>query len=339
MIIVYPSRHVRHRPPNEIFNGNRDPFAEVPERIENIKDALETINGLRFLAPQRFPLSWIERVHDRKYVSYLAEAGRNAGSTYVYPSVFPYGDHQHTMQEVGLRGMYSFDTYTPVNSATYEAARGSAMAALTAASHVRRGQRVVYALCRPPGHHAEIARMGGYCYFNNAAIAAEYLSTRGRVSIFDIDVHHGNGTQGIFYHRKDVQFVSIHGDPDLLFPYFSGRADEIGMGEGIGYTSNFPLPLHTEDGLYNETFQKALDRIRSFAPDYLVVSLGYDAHKDDPIGRFSLTTPYYAHMARAIEALHIPTVLIQEGGYNTNMLGVVAKTFVEGFMLGGDSHG
>ncbi len=335
MIIVYPSRHVRHRPPNEIFNGNRDPFAEVPERIENIKTALETLEGMRFIMPQRFPLSWVERVHSPTYVSYIAEAGRSAGSTYVYPSVFPYGVHQHTIQEVGLRGMYSFDTYTPVSSTTYEAARGSAMAALTAASHVRRGERVAYALCRPPGHHAEYARMGGYCYFNNAAVAAEYLSTRGKVCILDIDVHHGNGTQHIFYDRSDVLTVSIHGDPDSLFPYFSGRADEIGESEGVGYTANFPLPLHTSDATYDLAFQAALARVVAFSPTYLVVSVGYDAHNSDPIGRFDLSTPYYSHMARAIAALGIPTVLIQEGGYNTSMLGVIAKTFVQGFRSGG----
>lgn len=337
MIIVYPSRHVRHRPPNEIFNGNRDPFAEVPERIENIRQSLEEIEGLRFILPQRFPLSWIERVHDRAYVSYIAQAGRSAGSSYVYPSVFPYGGNTHTMQEVGLRGMYSFDTYTPVNSATYEAARGSAMAALTAASHVRRGERVSYALCRPPGHHAEVSRMGGYCYFNNAAIAAEYLSTRGSVCVFDIDVHHGNGTQHILYHRKDVLFVSIHGDPNSLFPYFSGRTEEKGVGEGVGYNVNFPLPLKTSDQTYDKTLLVALKRIRSFHPNYLVVSLGFDTHIDDPIGRFSLSTSYFRRIARLIADLKLPTVLIQEGGYNTAILGEVAKTFVNGFLtIGGD---
>lgn len=332
MIIVYPSRHVRHRPPNEIFNGNRDPFAEVPERIENIRQSLGEIEGLRFILPQRFPLSWIERVHDRSYVSYLAEAGRNAGSTYVYPSVFPYGTHQQTMQEVGLRGMYSFDTYTPVNSTTYEAARGSAMAALTAASHVRRGEKVSYALCRPPGHHAEVSRMGGYCYFNNAAIAAEYLSTRGSVGVLDIDVHHGNGTQNIFYHRNDVFFVSLHGDPNSLFPYFSGRVEEQGVGEGTGYNVNFPLPLKTSDQVYDKTLLIALERIRSFRPNYLVVSLGFDTHIEDPIGRFSLSTSYFGRIARLIADLKLPTVLIQEGGYNTSTLGEVAKTFVNGFL-------
>lgn len=332
MIIVYPSYHVRHRPPNEILNGNRDPHAETPERIERIKASLGEIEGMQFILPRRFPLSWIERVHDHAYVSYLAEAGRNAGSTYMYPSVFPYGADQRTRQEVGMRGMYSFDTYTPVSSTTYEAVRGSAMAALTAASYVRRGEPGVYALCRPPGHHAERAKMGGYCYFNNTAIAAEYLSTRGRVAILDIDVHHGNGTQNIFYSRSDVLVVNIHAHPDTRFPYFTGRANEHGEGEGVGYNLNFPLPLRTSDTQYAETLRHALRKIQSFTPKYLVVAVGYDTHIKDPIGGFCLSTEFYLHIAHAISALRLPTVLIQEGGYDTVILGEVAKTFIQGFL-------
>lgn len=339
MIIVYPSYHVRHQPPNEIFNGNRDAHAEVPERIENIKFALEQLDGIRIVLPRRFPRTWIEQVHDISYIDYLAQAGRRAGNQYVYPSVFPYSADQHTKQEVGLRGQYSFDTYTPVSNTTYEVARGSAMAALTAGSLVRRGERVAYALCRPPGHHAERARMGGYCYFNNAATAANYLSTRGRVAVLDIDVHHGNGTQNIFYSRSDVLVVNIHGRPDELFPYFTGREDERGQGEGEGYNINFPLPLGTEDGTYDSALSAAFTHVRQFAPNYLVVSVGYDAHRDDPIGRFFLTTTYYARMARSIAGLGLPTVLIQEGGYNVETLGGIAQQFVNGFLRGGGSHG
>lgn len=332
MIIVYPSYHVRHQPPNEIFNGNRDPHAEVPERIENIKLALERLDGIRIVLPRRFPRSWIEQVHDVSYIDYLAQAGRQAGALYVYPSVFPYSAGQHTEQEVGLRGQYSFDTYTPVSSTTYEAARGSAMAALTAASLVRRGARVAYALCRPPGHHAERARMGGYCYFNNAAIAANYLSTRGRVAILDIDVHHGNGTQNIFYSRSDVLVVNIHGRPDELFPYFTGREDERGQGKGEGYNINFPLPLGTEDGTYDGALSAALAHVRQFDSNYLVVSVGYDAHVNDPIGRLCLSTDYFQRIGRSVAGLNLPTALIQEGGYNTEKLGEVAKMFLLGFL-------
>ncbi|MBI5619449.1 histone deacetylase family protein [Candidatus Gottesmanbacteria bacterium] len=332
MIIVYPSRHVRHHPPNEIFNGNRDPHEEVPERIERIKASLEDLEGLHFILPCRFALSWIERVHDHAYVDYLADAGRAAGATYVYPSVFPYGEGQRATHPVGIRGQYSFDMYTPISSTTYEAARGSAMTALTAASYLRRGERVVYALCRPPGHHALRSRMGGYCYFNNAAIAAEYLNDRGRVAILDIDVHHGNGTQDIFYSRPDVLVVNIHADPDELFPYFSGREEEQGKGAGIGYNMNFPLPLKTEDAVYDRALRVACARIRSFAPVYLVVSVGYDAHVDDPIGGLHLTTAYYYRIGQTLAELGIPTVLIQEGGYNTETLGTVAQTFIRGWI-------
>ncbi len=332
MIIVYPSHHVRHHPPNEIFDGKRDPHAEVPERIENIKRALEELPGNRFILPRRFPRSWIERVHDRAYIDYLATAGREAGSAYVYPSVFPFREGQETTNTVGLRGKYTFDMYTPVNNTTYAAAHGSAMVALTAASLVRRGERVAYALCRPPGHHAEASRMGGYCYFNNAAIAAEYLSTRGRVAVLDVDVHHGNGTQHIFYGRSDVFVVNIHADPSEKFPYFSGRASEQGEGKGRGFNINFPLPLGTSDRSYHRALVVALSRIRRFRPEYLVVSLGYDAHEADPIGGLRLTTTYFARMARAIAALGIPTVLVQEGGYNTSVLGKTAATFVRDFL-------
>lgn len=332
MIIVYPSHHVRHRPPSEIFNGESEPHAEVPERIEQIHAALRDMSGVRVTLPKRFPLSWREAVHDRAYVSYVAEAGRLAGSTYMYPSVFPYAGHGEVSNPIALRGQYAFDLYTPVSSTTYQAACGSAMAALTAASLVRRGDIHAYALCRPPGHHAERSRMGGYCYFNNAAIAANYLSHRGKVVLLDIDVHHGNGSQHIFYERRDVMVINIHADPSEKFPYFSGSAQETGVGKGIGYNMNFPLVLGTTDEAYHPVLQQAVRHIEKYAPQYLVVSVGYDAHIDDPIGGLRLSTDYYHRMASTIASLGLPTVLVQEGGYNTGKLATVAKTFVSGFM-------
>ncbi|MBI5019179.1 histone deacetylase family protein [Candidatus Gottesmanbacteria bacterium] len=332
MIIVYPSHHLRHRPPSEIFNGVAEPHAEVPERIEHIRDAVCAISGVRIVLPKHFPLSWIEQVHNPNYVSYLAEAGRLAGNQYMYPSVFPYANHGGVVNAIAKRGEFTFDMYTPVSSTTYQVACGSAMAALTAASVVRRGERVSYALCRPPGHHAEVSRMGGYCYFNNAAVAANYLSTRGKVTVLDIDVHHGNGTQHIFYERSDVQVINIHADPKDKFPFFSGGANETGAGLGSMFNTNYPLSLGTADVAYDRTLVAALKRIREFAPEYLVVSVGYDAHVNDPIGGLRLSTPYYRRMASRIAALNLPTVLVQEGGYNTAKLGLVARTFAEGFL-------
>lgn len=332
MIIVYPSHHVRHRPPSEIFNGEKEPHAEVPERIEQIYATLREMSGVRTTLPKRFPLSWIEAVHDRAYVSYLAEAGRLAGNTYTYPSVFPYAAHGEVTNPIALRGQYTFDLYTPVSSSTYQAACGSAMAALTAASLVRRGEPLAYALCRPPGHHAERSRMGGYCYFNNAAIAANYLSTRGRVALLDIDVHHGNGSQHIFYERRDVLVINIHADPSEKFPYFSGASQETGAGRGVGYNMNFPLALGTADEAYHPVLQQVVRHIKQYAPQFLVVSVGYDAHINDPIGGLRLSTGYYRRMAATIASLGLPTVLVQEGGYNTGKLGDVARSFISGFL-------
>jgi len=331
MIIVYPSHHVRHRPPSEIFNGTPEPHAEVPERIEQIRDALSHIGGVRIVLPKRFPLSWIEAVHAPEYVRYIAEAGRLAGPTYTYPSVFPYTQGGHVTNAIARRGFYAFDMYTPVSQTTYASACGSAMAALTASSFVRRGARVSYALCRPPGHHAERARMGGYCYFNNAAVAANYLSARGRVALLDIDVHHGNGSQHIFYERSDVLVVNIHASPGEKFPYYSGFENEAGLGKGKGYNINHPLPLNTSDRAYDPVLSNALRQIAAFTPQYLVVSVGYDAHEADPIGGLKLTTGYYRRIGGRIAGLNIPTVLIQEGGYNTSKLSEVAASFVEGF--------
>jgi acetoin utilization deacetylase AcuC-like enzyme len=332
MILVYPSGHARHRPPYEIFNGTPEPHAEVPERIERIRKAIESIGDINTISAKRFPLSWVERVHDKGYIRYLADASRIAGSAYTYPSVFPYADHRGVTSAIARRGQYAFDLYTPINNTTYDVACQSAFAALTAALEVRSGERIAYALCRPPGHHAEYARMGGYCYFNNAAIAAEYLCAKGRVAVLDIDVHHGNGTQHIFYRRKDVLVVNIHANPGDKFPFFSGNAHERGEGKGVGYNKNFPLKLKTGDRTYHKVLGQALGVIKSFAPKYLVVSAGYDAHMHDPIGGLSLTTDYYHRMGSAIAGLNIPSVLVQEGGYNTSTLGDVAKMFVEGFL-------
>lgn len=332
MIVVYPSCHVGHVPPSEIFNGNREPHAEVPDRIEHILFSVRSIAGTRCIEPKPLMLSRIEAVHDPAYIRYLAAAAKAAGSAYVYPSVFPFAGRETTKNPVALRGQYTFDLYTPVSNTTYRVACDSAMAAVTAASLVSGGENVSYALCRPPGHHAEYARMGGYCYFNNAAIAAEYLRRRGNVAVLDIDVHHGNGTQHIFYGRSDILTVSIHADPASKFPYFSGNANERGSGRGKGYNINYPLPVGTDDRAYQPVLLRALSVIRRFAPRYLVVSVGYDAHELDPIGGLRLTTGYYRRMAATIAALGIPTVLVQEGGYNTEKLGEVAKTFVLGFL-------
>lgn len=314
--IIYTKKHAGHNPPFEIYDGVREPYAEKPERIFAIVKTLRE-NGIKKLYnPDRFPISHISNLHQWEYIAFLRRRSKKLGpSEVLYPSYF------------------IMDTYTPVTNKTYEAARSAVDVALTGAKFVLNGERIAYALCRPPGHHAEYKTMGGYCYFNNAAIAADYLSKYGRVAILDIDFHHGNGTQSIFYSRSDVFYVSIHADPHVKFPYSSGFENERGIGEGFGFNRNYPLPLGTNDKQYLKVLQKALKDIRDFNPDHLVVSAGFDTYEKDPIGGFKLTVPFYEIIGREIGKLSLPTLIIQEGGYNIQDLGKIAMNFLRGITI------
>lgn len=331
MKIVYSESHQSHSPRYEIFNGKPDPHSEVPVRIENIKKAIlkagYSIDG----SSKKVPLSLVKKVHDPSYVDFLSSAG-----DFNYPSVFPYNryfvEKNKLKNKLAQLGQYSFDMYTPVFKDTFTNALSSANLAYEIANDLRSGKiKAGYAMCRPPGHHAEYSKMGGYCYFNNSAIAAQYLSEKAKVAVLDVDFHHGNGTQAIFYKRWDVLTVSIHADPDWKFPFFSGFANEKGEGEGEGKNLNIPLPKGTTDSRYQVALETALRKIKGFKPDYLVVALGLDTHKDDPIGGFSLTTDYYTKMAGTINSLGLPTAIIQEGGYNTALLGANVVAFLRGF--------
>jgi acetoin utilization deacetylase AcuC-like enzyme len=231
-------------------------------------------------------------------------------------------------------GYYCIDTFTPLDSNAYHAARAAVDVALTAAEELVRGRHVAYALCRPPGHHAQHRFFGGFCYFNNAAVAAQYLSARGRVAILDIDYHHGNGTQDIFYRRADVLTVSLHGHPNIAYPYFSGFADESGEGDGMGLNLNLPLPERTDDAGYLKALDRALAAIRRFAPSCLVVSLGFDVLKGDPTGSFTLSTRTMGVIGRRMAELGLPMLFVQEGGYNLRNLRRGAVRLFEGVTEG-----
>jgi acetoin utilization deacetylase AcuC-like enzyme len=249
-------------------------------------------------------------------------------------------------------GYYCFDMSAPIVAGTYRAARAAADAGLTGAALLLEGQRAVYALCRPPGHHAGSDLYGGYCFLNNAAIAAEYLlrsttdhrppttdqaetSVVGRqssvVAILDIDYHHGNGTQQIFYACDDVLFVSIHADPAREYPYFAGYADERGAGDGLGYNLNIPLEAGVADERYFAALDEALAAIRAFTPRFLVVSAGLDTFGGDPLGDFALTAAAYPQIGRRIAALGLPTLIVQEGGYAIDELGENVVGLLRGF--------
>ena len=233
----------------------------------------------------------------------------------------------------GKLGYYAMAGETSISHGTWEAAHAAADVALTGASQIKAGARAAFALCRPPGHHAARDLYGGYCFLNNAAIAAQYLRDTGaaRVAILDVDFHHGNGTQDIFYDRPDVLYISLHGDPAEAFPYFSGFADETGTGVGAGFTLNLPLPPGTEFGAWQDALRAALLRIENFRADALVVSLGVDTFAEDPISFFRLQSADFSTYGRMIGACALPTLFVLEGGYAVGEIGVNVVNVLTGF--------
>lgn len=329
MRVILNPAHAGHVPPHEVENGTVTPPWEVPDRYAVIRAALEVRGGFAFENPPPVAVSEVAGSHDAHYLAYLRDtsAALVAGE-WVMPSVFPYAAGVPRGAKA-RRGAYCFDTFTAITAGSYAAAMGGAAAALRAAEVVGEGiERAVYVLSRPPGHHAERGRCGGYSFVNNAALAADVLSKRGRVAVLDLDVHHGNGTQHLFYDRGDVLTVSIHGDPAELFPYFSGFADETGTGAGLGANVNLPLPLGTDAPGYRPALARAIDVIGRFSPDYLVVPLGADAHESDPIGGFRLPTEMFVEMGAAVRRLGLPTVVTQEGGYNLETVGECVAAFL-----------
>lgn len=310
--IIYSEDHVLHNPPFEIYDGVKDPYAEDPARMTSIVDAIIQAGGV-IEPPQQFPDSNLLRVHHPAYIDFLRQrsASLKEGEPF-YPSYF------------------ILDTYAPMVKGTYDAARASVDVALTGAQAILDGENLVYALCRPPGHHAQNRAMSGYCYFNNASIAADFLSEKGSVAVLDVDLHHGNGTQEAFYERPDVLYSSLHVDPAVKFPYSTGFTDEIGKREGIGFNRNTPLAIGTTDSEYSDALSGEIEYIARFDPKFLVVSLGFDTYDKDPIGAFRLTEPYYRQMGEVIRGLGKPTLLIQEGGYHVEDLGKLAVSFLEG---------
>lgn len=318
---------------HEIHHVNDRGYVERPVRVKALQDALEPTGLFQTVPPRHFGEEPILAVHDADFVHYLKAVCQKLESKRpVYPYVFPIRRPEKRPKDLAVRaGYYCIDTFTPLDRKAYDAARAAVDVALTAAGQVLMGKTLVYALCRPPGHHAERRVFGGFCYFNNAAIAAHTLSQKGPVTVLDIDFHHGNGTQDIFYNRRDVLTVSLHGHPNWAYPYFSGFADEIGEGDGAGFNFNFPLPEDTRPELYLQTLERAVRHIEKFAPMFLVVSLGFDIMKGDPTGSFGIRGEMMKQVGRRIAALNRPTLVVQEGGYNVRNLRIGAGMFFTGF--------
>ncbi len=334
MHIVFDPRQLSHAPTREFHNGGWTDFAEVPARAEAI---------LRTVGPAQTPVDHGEApilaVHDAGYVDFLknaparwAEAGRPGDVVgYVWPIV---GRRQIDLSRIdALAGRYSFDASTPLTAASWDAAYWSAQSALTALDAVHAGDAAAFALCRPPGHHAGADYLGGYCYLNTAAITAQAARVAGydRVAILDIDYHHGNGTQDIFWDRSDIFYASVHADPASDYPFYWGHADEVGEGEGRGATLNLPLPRGAEMTAFRAAQATALDAIDRFGAELLIVSFGADTWEGDPISHFALSTADYAVLAGDIASRGVPTVVLMEGGYAIDALGANVASFLSGF--------
>jgi acetoin utilization deacetylase AcuC-like enzyme len=317
---------------HQIHHVRERGYVEAPVRIQTILKAIEPTGLFEIIPIRHFSEQHIKAVHDPEFVNYLKRVSPLIGQgKSVYPYVFPIRNSRRPPKELPIRaGYYCIDTFTPLNLNAYLAAKRAVDCALTGAAHIREGKRIVYVLVRPPGHHAEWGNFGGFCYFNSNAAAAHYLSAHGRVTILDIDYHHGNGQQDIFYQRSDVLTISIHGHPRFAYPYFSGFEEERGAGAGDGFNINYPLPEQVDGKAHRVTLEKALRKIRHFKPEFLVVALGLDPAKGDPTGSWSLRPKDFEENGRMIGALRLPTLVVQEGGYNNRNLGVNVRHFFRG---------
>ena len=336
MKIFYSEQHRKHEPPFEVFDGGlRTPYLENSDRMDRILHSLQPMDWVTLCEPKDFGLDPILAVHDRDYIDFLAscwtewQASEALDKSVLLPATFALRRHpQKPTGLLGRAGYHMMDLSACIVEGTYEAALASANCALSAAEIVSNGDHFAFALCRPPGHHAGKDYAGGYCFINNASVAANWLSSQGNVALLDIDYHCGNGTQDIFYDRNDVLTISIHADPNFEYPHFWGYADETGTGPGSGFHKNIPLAKGTDDARYLSALEEALGLIRNYAPKHVVVSAGMDIYADDPLGTIKVTTEGIGEIGKRIASLGLPTVVVMEGGYANEVLGTNVLRFL-----------
>lgn len=337
MKAFFDDRQGSHDPKHFMANGKILPNPEQPKRIEVLR-AGAAAAGCVFEAPTDAGLGPIAAVHTAEYLTFLKHIYRrwqyiDGAGDEVIPNIHPANRSDgYPKSATGQSGYHQADTACPIAAGTYEAAYWSAQSAIAGADHLKAGGRSAYVLSRPPGHHAFGDLAGGFCFLNNSAIAAQRLRFAGlRPAIVDVDVHHGNGTQGIFYDRDDVLTVSIHADPDRFYPFFWGHAQERGTGAGHGCNLNLPLARGTDDAGFLKALGGALDRVSMHGADVLVVALGLDASIDDPFQGLAVTQGGFARIGAALAELGLPTLFVQEGGYLSDSLGVNLTRILDGY--------
>jgi acetoin utilization deacetylase AcuC-like enzyme len=345
MLVLHAPIHAAHAPAFEYFRGERVPCFESPARADHVIQALRD-QGHDIRVPQVDSRSVLGEVHGERYLEFLQTAWEQwldldpaHATRQPFPSVWPVRSLRSDIEPrnfIARLGLYSMDNGTPLSAGTWLAAKAGADAAASAAFDLRRGERAVFCATRPPGHHAGADFMGGYCFLNNAAVAAQALRQQGcdRVAVLDVDFHHGNGTQSIFYERPDVLVVSVHGDPRTEYPFYLGHADECGAGPGWGCNLNLPLPAGTPAALWFDALEMACERVLRHGPDALVVSLGLDTYAGDPISSFQLQPADFCRLGKRLRRLALPTIFVLEGGYAAVELGTNAANVVAGFEQG-----
>ncbi len=344
MKTFYNHLHAQHQGKVEMFRGALVPCFEVPARADHVLAELQRRQLGTVHNPHPFDDRALTAIHSPRYLNFLATAwdqwvaldAKNADMD-ILPSTWPTRTFRTDIEPDNFAakvGLYSYDAGTPFTRGTWAAARVGAHCALSAAQQVLAGDRASFALSRPPGHHAGADFFGGYCFLNNAALAAQHLRDQGlaKVAILDVDYHHGNGTQAIFYDRPDVFFTSIHGDPRTEYPFYLGHADEQGAGAGLGANLNLPLPRGTDFAVWSEALTKALAAINRFGADALVVSLGLDTFEGDPISGFQLKSEDYLRLGERLAHVGLPAVLVFEGGYAVDAVGTNAVNVLEAFV-------
>jgi len=340
MRVIYSDDHRLHDGGKELLNGDLVPQFEKPARMDMVLQQLAKQGFDDMVAPDDFGIDPALRVHNADFVTFLQTAWQSwvdQGHDGGFAIAFAFG-MRGLRQKPGPAinsqlGWYSFDAAAPFVPGTWQAIQSSLNCAITAQKLVAGGARAAFGLCRPPGHHAMHDLAGGYCYINNAAAAAQAFVDEGakKVAVLDVDYHHGNGTQDIFYKRGDVLFVSLHGHPDQEYPYFAGYAEEKGVGAGEGFNLNYPMPHGTGWDVYGEALTDGIEKIRAFGPEVLVISLGVDTFEKDPISHFKLTSDVYPIIGEKIASLGLPTCFIMEGGYAVEEIGINTVGLLQGF--------